>query len=248
MENSLETILNSQIDFRLSDIYVTMVAEVTNVAKLNECRIDVQPVVNKKYIDGEIMAYPEILSVPVQFPSSSTSALTFPINQGDNVLLVFSQKGLDVFKSGATSAHDPIDMRSFDKRDAIAIPCVFPFSKSINNPDTRTLIHNVDDMVVTHNIGLPTECEVRLKPTGKIELTSALQVEVKSPLLTLTCPSVAITGNLSVAGTFGVTGVSTFTGASVFTGISTFNGALVSTTTTTLTGTATYNGLNISTS
>ena len=89
---------------------------------------------------------------------------------------------------------------------------------------------------------------VHVKPSGKIELTSALQVEVKSPLLTLTCPSVAITGNLSVAGTFGVVGVSTFTGASVFTGISTFNGALVSTTTTTLTGTATYNGLPISTS
>ena len=248
MENSLETILNSQIDFRLSDIYVTMVAEVTNVSKMNECRIDVQPVVNKKYIDGEIMAYPEILSVPVQFPSSSTSALTFPISQGDNVLLVFSQKGLDVFKSGATSAHDPIDMRSFDKRDAIAIPCVNPFSKSINDPVKRALLHSVDDMVMTHNIGLPTECEVRMKPTGKIELTSALQVEVKSQLLTLTCPSVAITGNLSVAGTFGVLGVSTFTGASVFTGISTFNGALVSTTTTTLTGSATYNGLNISTS
>lgn len=242
MENSLETILNAQIDFRLSDIYVTMVAEVTNVSKLNECRIDVQPVVNKKYIDGEILEYPEILSVPVQFPSSSTSALTFPINQGDNVLLVFNQKGLDVFKSGATSAHDPIDMRSFDKRDAIAIPCVNPFSKSINDPVKRTLTHSVDDMVMTHNIGLPTECEVRMKPTGKIVLTSAIQVEVKSPLLTLTCPNVAITGNLSVAGTFAVVG------ASVFTGISTFNGALVSTTTTTLTGTATYNGLNISTS
>jgi len=248
MENGLETILNSQIDFRLSDIYVSMVAVVTGVSKLNECRIDVQPIVNKQYIEGEILEYPEILSVPVQFPSSSTSALTFPINQGDNVLLVFSQKGLDVFKSGATSAHDPIDMRSFDKRDAIAIPCVNPFSKSINDPVKRTLTHSVDDMVMTHNIGLPTECEVRMKPTGKIELTSALQVEVVSPLLTLTCPNVAITGNLSVAGTFGVLGVSTFTGASVFTGISTFNGALVSTTTTTLTGSATYNGLNISTS
>lgn len=171
MENSLETILNSQIDFRLSDIYVTMVAEVTNVSKLNECRIDVQPIVNKEYIDGEILEYNEILSVPVQFPSSSTSALTFPINQGDNVLLVFSQKGLDVFKSGATSAHDPIDMRSFDKRDAIAIPCVNPFSKSINNPDTRTLLHNVDDMVMTHNIGKDNECEVRLTSGGEVKVT-----------------------------------------------------------------------------
>lgn len=171
MENSLETILNAQIDFRLSDIYVSMVAVVTGVSKLNECRIDVQPIVNKKYIDGEILEYPEILSVPVQFPSSSTSALTFPINQGDNVLLVFSQKGLDVFKSGATSAHDPIDMRSFDKRDAIAIPCVNPFSKSINNPDTRTLTHSVDDMVMTHNIGKDSECEVRLTSGGEVKVT-----------------------------------------------------------------------------
>jgi len=224
------------------------VAEVLNTSKLEQCRIDVKPIVNHEYKDSTVVEYPTILSVPVQFPSSSTSALTFPINQGDNILLVFSQKGLDVFKSGATSAHDPIDMRSFDKRDAIAIPCVNPFSKSINDPVKRTLTHSVDDMVMTHNIGLPTECEVRLKPTGKIVLTSALQVEVVSPLLTLTCPSVAITGNLSVGGTFAVVGASAFTGASVFTGISTFNGALVSTTTTTLTGSATYNGLNISTS
>ena len=248
MEDTLEARLNAFFDFKMSGMFVCMVAEVLNTSKLEQCRIDVKPIVNHEYKDSTVVEYPIILSVPVQFPSSSTSALTFPINQGDNVLLVFSQKGLDVFKSGATSAHDPIDMRSFDKRDAIAIPCVNPFSKSINDPVKRTLLHSVDDMVLTHNIGLPTECEVRLKPSGKIELTSALQVEVKSPLLTLTCPSVAITGNLSVAGTFGVVGVSTFTGASVFTGISTFNGALVSTTTTTLTGTATYNGLPISTS
>ncbi len=242
MEDTFEARLNAFFDFKMSGMFVCMVAEVLNTSKLEQCRIDVKPIVNHEYKDSTVIEYPTILSVPVQFPSSSTSALTFPINQGDNVLLVFSQKGLDVFKSGATSAHDPIDMRSFDKRDAIAIPCVNPFSKSVNDPVKRTLTHSVDDMVMTHNIGKATECEVRMKPTGKIELTSTLQVEVKSPLLTLTCPNVAITGNLSVAGTFAVVG------ASVFTGISTFNGALVSTTTTTLTGSATYNGLNISTS
>jgi hypothetical protein len=214
MENSLETILNSQIDFRLSDIYVTMVAVVTGVSKLNECRIDVQPIVNKKYIDGEILEYPEILSVPVQFPSSSTSALTFPINQGDNVLLVFSQKGLDVFKSGATSAHDPIDMRSFDKRDAIAIPCVNPFSKSINDPVKRTLTHSVDDMVMTHNIGKATECEVRMKPTGKIELTSTLQVDVKAPITNITS-TISSTVSAPVVAVTAITSA-TITSPSVF--------------------------------
>ena len=171
MEDTLEARLNAFFDFKMSGMFVCMVAEVLNTSKLEQCRIDVKPIVNHEYKDSTVVEYPIILSVPVQFPSSSTSALTFPINQGDNVLLVFSQKGLDVFKSGATSAHDPIDMRSFDKRDAIAIPCVNPFSKSINNPDTRTLTHNVDDMVMTHNIGKDNECEVRLTSGGEVKIT-----------------------------------------------------------------------------
>lgn len=171
MEDTLEARLNAFFDFKMSGMFVCMVAEVLNTGKLEQCRIDVKPIVNHEYKDSTVVEYPTILSVPVQFPSSSTSALTFPINQGDNVLLVFSQKGLDVFKSGATSAHDPIDMRSFDKRDAIAIPCVNPFSKSINNPDTRTLTHNVDDMVMTHNIGKDNECEVRLTSGGEVKIT-----------------------------------------------------------------------------
>ena len=171
MEDTLEARLNAFFDFKMSGMFVCMVAEVLNTSKLEQCRIDVKPIVNHEYKDSTVVEYPIILSVPVQFPSSSTSALTFPINQGDNVLLVFSQKGLDVFKSGATSAHDPIDMRSFDKRDAIAIPCVNPFSKSINNPDTRTLTHSVDDMVMTHNIGKDNECEVRLTSGGEVKVT-----------------------------------------------------------------------------
>ena len=171
MEDTLEARLNAFFDFKMSGMFVCMVAEVLNTSKLEQCRIDVKPIVNHEYKDSTVVEYPIILSVPVQFPSSSTSALTFPINQGDNVLLVFSQKGLDVFKSGATSAHDPIDMRSFDKRDAIAIPCVSPFSKSINNPDTRTLTHSVDDMVMTHNIGKDNECEVRLTSGGEVKIT-----------------------------------------------------------------------------
>jgi hypothetical protein len=173
MEDTLEARLNAFFDFKMGGMFVCMVAEVVNTSKLKECRIDVKPIVNHEYKDSIVVEYPTILSVPIQFPCSSTSALTFPINQGDNVLLVFSQKGLDVFKSGATSAHDPIDMRSFDKRDAIAIPCVFPFSKSINNPDTRTLIHSVGDMVMVHNIGKEDECEVRLTSGGEVKITGA---------------------------------------------------------------------------
>ena len=165
---TLEGMMNAFLAYKLEGMMTCMPGLVVGVSKLNEQRIDVQPVINRLDADGYSVEYPTILSVPLQFPSSSTSSLTFPVNQGDNVLLVFSQKGLDVFKSGDGTASDPVDFRSFDKRDAIAIPGIFPFQRAINKQTNRTLPHGVNDMVMSHNVGLPTECEVRLKQDGSI--------------------------------------------------------------------------------
>ena len=189
MEVTLEQLFNEHLDFRLSNLFTCMVGVITNVVSLEEQRIHVQPLVNRVYKDGEIQEYPSLLSIPVQFPSSSSSALTFPLHQGDTVILVFSQKGLDVFKSGSQTPHDPVDMRAFDKRDAFAIPCVFPFGKAINGQAQRTLPHDTDDMVVAHNIGTDSECEIRLKKSGVVEVYGN-NIQIKSTTEvdgTLTC-------------------------------------------------------------
>lgn len=188
-EATLEQLVDAHFDFRLSNLYTCMVGVITSVVDMEQQRIHVQPIVNKVYKDGEIQEYPSLLSIPVQFPSSSSSALTFPLHQGDTVILVFSQKGLDVFKSGSQTAHDPVDMRGFDKRDAFAIPCVFPFGKAINNPSQRTLPHDTDDMVVAHNIGTESECEIRLKSSGVVEVFG-INAQIKTTTEvdgTLTC-------------------------------------------------------------
>ena len=241
MEDTLESRLNSFIDFKFSALNTCMLCTVENVRDLGEQRIDVKPLVNKQFVDSDVLEYPAILSVPLVFPSSSTSAITFPVNKGDVVVVIFSQSSIDVFKSGSHTAHDPVDTRRFDRRDAIAIPCAFAFDKAINKQSNRTLPHSTTDVVIAHNINTPDECEIRLDPTGGLKIT-AKTINVVSNVATITCPTATFTGNLAVTGDLSVTGVS------LFTGISTFNGALVSTTTTTLTGTATLNGLPISTS
>ena len=170
MEDTLESRLNSFIDFKFSALNTCMLCTVENVRDLGEQRIDVKPLVNKQFVDSDVLEYPAILSVPLVFPSSSTSAITFPVNKGDVVVVIFSQSSIDVFKSGSHTPHDPIDTRRFDRRDAIAIPCAFAFDKAINKQSNRTLPHSTTDVVIAHNIGKDNECEIRVKSSGKVEI------------------------------------------------------------------------------
>ena len=170
MEDTLESRLNSFIDFKFSALNTCMLCTVENVRDLGEQRIDVKPLVNKQFVDSDVLEYPAILSVPLVFPSSSTSAITFTVNKGDVVVVIFSQSSIDVFKSGSHTAHDPVDTRRFDRRDAIAIPCAFAFDKAINKQSNRTLPHSTTDVVIAHNIGKDNECEIRVKSSGKVEI------------------------------------------------------------------------------
>lgn len=210
-DSTLESLVGTYLDYRLSNVFTCLPAEVVGISNLDQQRVDVKPVINRLFKDGESIEHPAILSVCLQFPSSSTSAVTFPVNQGDTVLLVFSQRGMDVFKGGDGTASDPTDYRVFDKRDAIAIPSIFPFQKSINKQTNRTLPHDVNDMVVSHNIGTESECEIRMKVDGSVNITSPLKVEITSP-------QVEVVGNLNVLGVSNFIGATTITGAATMVG------------------------------
>lgn len=185
----LQKLANSSFEYKMNNIHTCIPAIVLNVDNLQQMRIDVQPTINKNKRDGSVEERPPVLNVPVQFPSSSTSAFTFPINKGDSVLLVFSMRGLDAWKRGNGYPAAPLDFRQFDKRDCFVIPGVFPFSKSINNPDKRMWPHSVNDTVVVHNIGQPTETEVRLLIGGGIIVNTYQDVEVNCNNATVTASS-----------------------------------------------------------
>ena len=71
---------------------------------------------NKEEIEREA-----IHNVPVVFPSGGGFAMTFPLEPGDPVLLVYSQRGLANWKRTlGVAAPDIIGF--FSEKDAIAIP------------------------------------------------------------------------------------------------------------------------------
>lgn len=216
-------VLNYTFQRNMSEVYTAIPCRITNIpSNLEDARIDVQPIVNTIYDDGTSEEHSQILSVPVVFPSSKTSMISFPLFVGDVVLCVFSRESLDVFKQGNVSPMPPSDRRVFDSRDAIAIPCITPFGKSLNKPGVRAWAHSTKDVVIAHNISTGSEVEVRLKASGDVVINTNQNVTVNCQDATvnalgnigLTAPTMSVdvanttwSGNITMSGTYILDGI-----------------------------------------
>lgn len=189
---TMESAMIAFFEHQMRKVYTAIPAVIIAVRSDEKQSVDVKPLINQVFADLEDdTEHPIILHVPLIYPSSSTSAVTFPVHPGDTVMLVFSQVSTDVFKSGDGTIQPPSDYRRFNIRDAVAIPGLFPFGSAINQMSKHTLPHSTDDLAVFHNLGTSAECELRMKQTGKVEITSPLQVEVNAPVVNVTATTSA---------------------------------------------------------
>jgi phage baseplate assembly protein gpV len=152
---------------------------VTVRQSLHQMTVDVQPMVSFMTEDGESIDRPVVLNVPIHFPTSKKSGMTFPVEPGDPVFLIYSMRNMDSWKrQDGTQSAIPTDNRKFDKKDCVAIPGVFPFSQSPNDPGKHTHSHDSKDTVMYSNLGDGNEVEVRLKPDGNLIINAPTKVTV----------------------------------------------------------------------
>lgn len=231
-EISLQETLQNAIEHQLDGINTAIPAIVVR-ADLENSLVDVQPVINFKAYDGSTTERPVILGVPLQYPASKTSAFTFPVQTGDTVLLVFSQRGLDVWKRGTGYPTTPSDFRTFDIKDAIAIPGVMPNGMSINSPSKHVLPHSIRDAVIAHNLGSGNEVEVRLGADGRVEISTSNKptiincsdATINAETINLNATSMVVdVANTTWIGAINHSGNYTMTG-----GVATFNGVVFNT-------------------
>ncbi|MFC8686310.1 Gp138 family membrane-puncturing spike protein [Brevibacillus porteri] len=77
-----------------------------------------------------------LLDVPVVFPRGGGYTLTFPIKQGDECLIVFSDMCIDAWFSNG-GVQNQIEQRRHDLSDAIAIPGLWSQPKKLENYSTK---------------------------------------------------------------------------------------------------------------
>lgn len=204
--SDLVPLLISSFRHQIHDIYTAIPCVIVNIKNIKEQRVDVQPCIKNITPDGEYEEHEVLLSVPIMFPSTKTSALTFKVNKGDTVLCVFSQRCIDLFKAGGGAIVNPLDLREFDKRDAVAILGLFPFNSAINNPNKRTWDHNTEDTVLVHNIGTGNEVEIRLGENGNLTINTNQNIIVNAKEATINADTVKVNGDLEVNGNIDATG------------------------------------------
>lgn len=108
------------------------------------CTVDAKPLIGD--IDpnsGEAVSLDVCVSVPVCFPGGGGLRLTFPLAQGDQVLLVFGDRSRDSWQSTGNEALNT-DARRHSLADAYAIPGVRPDSNPYGGVESGAVTVGVD--------------------------------------------------------------------------------------------------------
>lgn len=131
----------------------------------------IQPALNKNFQSGP-MEMPLIENVPIMFQAGSNFAINFPINLGDYVLLIFSERSIDLWKAVGGQV-TPDDYRKFHLSDAIAIPGLMPFTGDFSK-------NNGEDFIISF-----AGSEIRIKPNGDIQIKTASKIAIGSQAVEL---------------------------------------------------------------
>lgn len=108
---------------------------------------------------------PELLDVPVVFPRAGGFILSFPVNVGDECLIIFGDQCIDAWWQNG-GVQSPIELRRHDLSDSFAIMGTWSQPRRIVNYPTDRVSLMTDDGVTS----------ITLKP-GEINL-NATEVKV----------------------------------------------------------------------
>jgi len=187
-ESSLTGAIQTVIDVAMES-FNTCLPGTFETYNFSSQKASVQPMLTKKYADGVVQTFKPIAEVPVMFPRTKNSGITFPISRGDGCLILFTQRSMELYlNSGKIS--NPGDPRKFDLSDAVAIPGLFTFNQEnlASNNDDLELHHNGIKITIKKNkdIEIGTNQKITIKSNGDIELgTSSLLKLVNSTFLTI---------------------------------------------------------------
>lgn len=145
----MDQVIREAIEAVLNEMNIAFPCKV--IARKGNAKVDIQPLLKRKYETGEVIDLPIIQDVPVQMPRGAAYWIKLPVKVGDTGLAVCSQRSLDKWLVSGGSV-DPQDPRKFDVSDAVFFPGLYPFSDQVTGAATDLVVHNgVSEIVVMEN-------------------------------------------------------------------------------------------------
>lgn len=166
MVTDLATVIQSYVDHFETQLFTALPAKVVSFNSVEQTVV-VKPTMLEAYTDGLSSAFPEIVEVPVMFPSAGGGSLTFPVKTGDEVLLVFSSRNYDTWWETGGSDSQSTTQRFNDLNDAIAILGLTSKNNSVKA--------STEDVELKFNGNV-----IRLVSDGTIEVETASTITISN--------------------------------------------------------------------
>lgn len=152
---------------------------------------------NQKTQEWDNVDLPVLVNVPVQFPSGGGFTATFPLAEGDEVLVMFADRCIDGWwQSGGIQAQ--IELRSHDLSDGFAIPKVWSQPNVLSGVSATTMQLRSDDGLLYVELAGGHVCNI-VAPGG-LNITAPNVTINASTKVTMTTPLVEMSGDLRVDG------------------------------------------------
>lgn len=156
-----------------------MPAIVVGIERLQDGLIDVAPVIDKFTSTLGYTEYEPIHDVPILSLNTSTSSIQIPINQGDGVLLIFTQSDASEYLQGLKEAHEPYTNSFLSLDNAVALIGFNPYQESVyNNNNYKNQLDNTA-LNIVHNKNTANEIMMSFKPDGTLSIIGN-KVDVKA--------------------------------------------------------------------
>jgi hypothetical protein len=147
MFDALVRSFQQMIESSLGDVNTQIPGTIVSYDAANN-RAVVRPDLPKRIASGDSLAPPNIVEVPIIWPSSGggKASFTMPLKAGDGVMLAFQQRSLEGWLSG--NKQMPDDPRQFDLSDCVAIAGCSP-SGIVAHPDDVLLKSDRSELRMT---------------------------------------------------------------------------------------------------
>lgn len=143
---TLAEVLMQAVDSRLLDVHTALPGKVVTFYKATQTA-DIELQIKRMIEDADGELQPEDLpilqNVPIGFPRSTKFFVSFPLDAGDFVWVMFSEASIDQWRSKG-KATQPGDARRHTLTGAMAIPCCYPKSEDLDDVHASALVVGQD--------------------------------------------------------------------------------------------------------
>lgn len=161
MQFSLYDTLQTHIKDFASQLHTGMPA-IVETYNPEENTVDVYPAIYRVDVDGVTSKYGLLQRVPVQRVGTSKISITYPLEKGDKVWLIFGESDTENWFDTDKEFVKPKTHRQHDLNDCIAIPTVTKYSNSPVKSGTEK------DLVIYYN-----DSEVTIKEDGTVQASTS---------------------------------------------------------------------------